>query len=53
MMIVSKASKRRLGEQCSIGINIVQHKRSLIVLQRVAEFLGCGFINARLDNTYI
>jgi len=52
-MVVSKASKMRLGEKCSIGINIVQHKKSLIVLQCVAELLGCGSINPRIDNTYL
>jgi LAGLIDADG endonuclease len=38
-MVVSKANKMRLGEKFSIGINIVQQKRSLIALQRAAELL--------------
>lgn len=50
---IEKSINSKLGEICRLRINIVQHGRSLIALQRAAEILGCGSVKPNKDGTYI
>lgn len=49
-MVISKASKMYLGENCSIGVSIVQHNKSLKALDCVAEVISCGKLYAKSSN---
>jgi hypothetical protein len=43
-LIIQKGLGYKLGERCTLEINIIQHEISLIVLEHIVKFLGVGSI---------
>lgn len=51
-VLIRKANDTTLGEKVSIEINISQHEKSLLALNHLAEFLGCGSVKQYGQTAY-